>query len=46
MPKNTNENDIEMKLKYIGLDLENIPSFLKDSKEIDYRPIKVNEENT
>ncbi len=34
MPKNTNENDIEMKLKYIGLDLENIPSFLKDSKEI------------
>ncbi len=37
---------IEMKLKYIGLDLENIPSFLKDSKEIDYRPIKVNEENT
>lgn len=46
MPKNTNENDIEMKLKYIGLDLENIPSFLKDSKEIDYRPIRVNEENT
>lgn len=46
MLKNTNENDIEMKLKYIGLDLENIPSFLKDSKEIDYRPIKVNEENT
>ena len=46
MPKNTNENDIEMKLKYIGLDLENMPSFLKDSKEIDYRPIKVNEENT
>lgn len=46
MPKNTNENDIETKLKYIGLDLENIPSFLKDEKEIDYRPIKVNEENT
>lgn len=45
MPKNTNENDIEIKLKYIGLDLENIPSFLKDAKEIDYRPIKVNEEN-
>lgn len=46
MPKNTNENDIESKLEYIGLDLENIPSFLKDAKEIDYRPIKVNEENT
>lgn len=46
MPKNTNENDIESKLEYIGLDLENIPSFLKDAKEIEYRPIKVNEENT
>lgn len=46
MPKNTNENDIESKLDYIGLDLENIPDFLKDAKEIDYRPIKVNEENT
>ena len=46
MPKNTNEDDIEMKLKYIGLDLENIPSFLKDAKKIDYRPIKVSEENT
>lgn len=46
MPKNTNENDIESKLEYIGLDLENIPSFLKDAKEVEYRPIKVNEENT
>lgn len=46
MPKNTNENDIESKLEYIGLDIENIPSFIKNAKEIDYRPIKVNEENT
>lgn len=46
MPKSTNENDIESKLEYIGLDLENIPSFLKDAKEVEYRPIKVNEENT
>lgn len=46
MPKNTNENNIELKLEYIGLDLENIPSFIKNAKEIDYRPIRVNEENT
>ena len=46
MPKNTNENDIESKLEYIGLDIESIPSFIKNAKEIDYRPIKVNEENT
>ena len=39
------EDNIEEKLKYIGLDLENIPEFLKQKKNIEYRPPKTYEEN-
>lgn len=42
MPKITNEDKekIEEKLKYIGLDLDTIPEFLKEYKPLEYRPIK------
>lgn len=46
MPKITNENNIKEKLKYLGLDLENIPKFFKEYKNLEYRPLKVYEENT
>lgn len=46
MPKVTNDDEINKKLKYIGLDLENIPEFLTNSSNIDYRPLKVYDENT
>ena len=46
MPKITNDNEINKKLKYIGLDLENIPEFLINSINIDYRPLKAYDENT
>lgn len=46
MPKVTNENDIEEKLKYLGLDLEKIPNFFKDYKNLEYKPLKAYEENT
>lgn len=46
MPENTNENAILSKLEYIGLDLEHIPDFLKETKNFDYRPLKTIEENT
>ena len=36
---------IEEKLKYIGLDLNNIPSFLKEFKPLDFRPSKVKLDN-
>ncbi len=45
MPKVTNDDEITKKLKYIGLDLENIPEFLINSSNIDYRPLKVYDEN-
>lgn len=46
MPKVTNDNEINKKLKYIGLDLKNIPEFLTNSSNIDYRPLKLYDENT
>ncbi len=45
MSKITNEDNIKEKLNYIGLDLENIPEFLTNSKEIDYKPLKAYEDN-
>lgn len=41
----TNENIID-KLKYIGLDLDNIPEKIKEFKSLDYRPSKYNDEHT
>ena len=41
----TNENIAE-KFKYIGLDLDNIPDFIKEFKPIDYRPSRFNNEHT
>lgn len=46
MPKITNENSIEEKLKYLGLDIEKIPEFFKEYKNLEYRPLKVYAENT
>ena len=47
MPKNTNEKELITKnLKYIGLDLENIPEFLLDYKDVDFKPSKTFEEST
>ena len=40
----TNENIID-KLKYIGLDLEDIPESIKEFKPLDYRPSKYNDEH-
>lgn len=46
MPKNTNEKEIiSNNLKYIGLDLENIPEFLLYYKDVDFKPNKAYEEN-
>lgn len=44
---NTKDNllDINKKLDYIGLDLNNIPDFLKEYNPIDYRPNRNVEEN-
>ncbi len=46
MPKVTNDNEINEKLKYIGLDLDNIPEFLTNYSNIDYRPLKAYDENS
>ena len=47
MPKDTNEKDlITNNLKYIGLDLENIPEFLRDYKDVDFKPSRTYEENS
>lgn len=47
MKKNTNEKELITKnLKYIGLDLENIPDFLLDYKDVDFKPSKTYEDNT
>lgn len=42
MPEITKENkhNFEEKLKFIGLDLDNIPEFLKDFSPLDFRPTK------
>ena len=41
---NTNDNIIN-KFKYIGLDLDNIPEFIKDFEPLEYRPSKYNDEH-
>ena len=42
MPKNTKEkNSITNNLEYIGLDLNNIPEFLLDYRDVDFKPSKV-----
>ncbi len=41
----TNESDIISKLEYISLDLENIPDFLKETLNFDYKPLKSIDEN-
>lgn len=47
MPKDTNEKElIANNLKYIGLDLEKIPEFLLEYKDVDFKPSKTYEENT
>ena len=46
MPKITNESNIEEKLKYLGLNLEKVPKFLKENKSLEYRPLKAYKENT
>lgn len=45
MPKSTKENEIEEKLKYIGLDLEKIPTFFTKNQALKYHPVKTVEEN-
>lgn len=45
MPRKTKEDSsFKEKLKYIGLDLENIPEFLYDYTPIEYRPTKLYDE--
>lgn len=47
MLRNTNEKDLIMRnLSYIGLDLNKIPNFLMDYKDVDFKPNKTHEENT
>lgn len=46
MQKTTNDDEINKKLKYIGLDLKNIPEFFLNSGNIEYRPLKAYDENT
>ena len=47
MSENTNEDllNIQKKLEYIDLDINNIPDFLKDYKYLDFRPSKSYEDN-
>lgn len=45
MLKSTKEDTILSKLEYIGLNLAKIPNFLKETKKLDYKPIKNIEEN-
>ena len=46
MPRDTNEKDlIANNLQYIGLDLENIPSFLREYHDVDFKPVKSHDEN-
>ena len=40
MSKNTNETDIDNKLKFIGLNLKRIPSLLKDFEPLNFVPSK------
>ena len=41
---NTNENIVN-NLKYLGLDLENVPNSIKEFVPLDYRPSKFNDEH-
>lgn len=41
---NTNENIID-KLKYLGLDMEEIPEAIKRFRPLEYRPLKYNDEH-
>ena len=41
---NTNENIVN-NLKYLGLDLENVPNSIKEFAPLDYRPSKFNDEH-
>jgi len=47
MTKVTNENKevIEKNLKYIGLDLDKVPSFLKKFESLNFRPLKTYDNN-
>ena len=45
MARITNDN-IKAKLKYIGLDLNNIPKILKDFRPLDFRPARNYDEKT
>lgn len=45
MPKSTNENKIEAKLEYIGLNLAKVPSFLTKKQAFEYKPRKTIEES-
>ena len=42
MPETTNDEKkiIKQKLEYIGLDLENIPEFLREFKPLNFRPLE------
>lgn len=40
----TNENIVN-NLKYLGLDLENVPNSIKEFVPLDYRPSKFNDEH-
>lgn len=40
----TNDNIID-KLKYLGLDLDNIPNSIKEFKPLEYRPLKYSYEH-
>ena len=41
----TNEKNLILRnLNYIGLDLENIPDFLMDYKDVDYKPTRAYEQ--
>ena len=44
MPKTNEKETILESLKYIGLDLENIPEFLTQYQDVDYKPTKAYEQ--
>ena len=44
MPETNEKNIILNNLSYIGLDLENIPDFLMEYKDVDYKPTRANEQ--
>ena len=44
MPETNEKNLILENLKYIGLDLENIPDFLLNYKDVDYKPTRAYEQ--